>query len=150
MAAPVMNTVLRSILTADLEMPAAEVITKARAQGVKQPDAIIKHNIYNLRSSMRKDTGTPAPTQKAAARATTPKPATPAKPSVTPPATVAPSVELKDVFANVALVNKVVAVSGGVDQARQVVDAVRACGGVESFLQHLELVASVRAGDSLA
>jgi hypothetical protein len=48
------------------------------------------------------------------------------------------------VFANVALVNKVVGTAGGVEQARQVAEAVRSCGGVDSFLQHLDLVAGIR------
>jgi hypothetical protein len=31
-----------------------------------------------------------------------------------------------------------------VDQARQVAEAVRACGGIDAFLQHLDLVAGIR------
>ena len=46
-------------------------------------------------------------------------------------------------FSNIALVNKV-AREAGVEQARQVAEAVRACGGVEAFVQHLELVAGIR------
>lgn len=146
MAAAVMNTVIRSILNTDLEMPAEEVIKKARAQGVKQPDKIIKHNIYNLRSSMRKDVGKPI----AAVARTTVAPKSPAKPTPSSkPAPVvskpSPALDLKDVFANVALVNKVVAACGGVDQARQVAAAVRACGGLDAFVQHLDLLAGLQA-----
>ena len=47
-------------------------------------------------------------------------------------------------MANVALVNAVVGTCGGAEQARQVAEAVRACGGVDAFLQHLELVAGIR------
>ena len=146
MAAPIMNTVLRSILTSDLEMPAAEVVKKARALGVKQPDATIKHNIYNLRSSMRNPKPTSA--QPAVARTTPATKTVASKPIAKPAGSNAPAIpstDLNGVFANVALVNKVVAISGGVDQARQVAEAVRACGSVEVFLQHLDLVAGVRA-----
>ena len=47
-------------------------------------------------------------------------------------------------FANVALVNEVVGTAGGVEQARQVAEAVRSCGGVDAILQHLDLVAGIR------
>ena len=57
--------------------------------------------------------------------------------------------ELTAVLANVALVNDVAAACGGVDQARKVAEAVRVCGSVEAFLQHLELVAKVRGGASM-
>jgi len=52
------------------------------------------------------------------------------------------------VLANVALVNKIVGLCGGVENARQAADAVKACGGTEGFLQHLELVASIRSVES--
>jgi len=54
-------------------------------------------------------------------------------------------VDLTGVFSNVTQVNTVVTACGGVDQARQVAEAVRACGTLEAFLQHLDLVASLRA-----
>src|SRR5690349_4321777 len=50
------------------------------------------------------------------------------------------------ILATVALVNKVVDTAGGIDQVRQVAEAVRSCGGVEGFLRHLELVAGIRGG----
>jgi hypothetical protein len=53
-------------------------------------------------------------------------------------------VGLSGVLANVALVNKAVGAAGGVEQARQVAEAVRSCGGVAAFLQHLDLVAGIR------
>jgi hypothetical protein len=70
--------------------------------------------------------------------AATPKPATPA-----PSAAKSSSPDLTNVFANVAVVNKVVGTAGGVEPARQVAEAVRWCG-VEAFLQHLDLVAGIR------
>ena len=38
----------------------------------------------------------------------------------------------------------VVSACGGIENARAVVEAVRACGSVDAFLQHLALVAEVR------
>lgn len=53
--------------------------------------------------------------------------------------------DLAGVLANVTLVNRVVDQAGGVDAARAVAEAVRACGGVDPFLQHLDTVAGIRA-----
>jgi hypothetical protein len=72
------------------------------------------------------------------------KPAAPsAKMSASKPVVSTPT-DVNIVFSNVNLVNKVVGVAGGVDQARQVAEAVRSCGGVEPFLKHLELVAGIK------
>src|SRR5262249_60606455 len=82
----------------------------------------------------------PAPDKppRPAARHTPPPPA-PAKspaarPAPKPAVSSAPS-ELTKVFANVALVNKVVGVAGGVDQARKGAEAVRAGGGGGAVLK---------------
>ncbi len=75
-----------------------------------------------------------------------------AKPShaAAPPAETAPSAltVLASVLANVALVNAVVGAYGGAESARRVAEAVRACGGVDPFLQHLDLVAGIRGPDA--
>jgi len=60
------------------------------------------------------------------------------------PKPTAPPSGLAAVLANVALVNQVVGLCGGPDQARKVAEAVAACGGVDAFLQHLDLVAGIR------
>jgi hypothetical protein len=74
-----------------------------------------------------------------AAKPAAPKPAAPAA----KPAT-APAAAFTGVLANVALVDKVAGLSGGIGNARQVAEAVRACGGVDAFLKHLELVAGIK------
>jgi hypothetical protein len=53
---------------------------------------------------------------------------------------------LAALLANVALVDRVAGACGGVDNARQVAEAVRACGGVDPFLMHLDTVAGIRGG----
>ncbi|MBY0458369.1 MAG: hypothetical protein K2V38_13600, partial [Gemmataceae bacterium] len=63
-------------------------------------------------------------------------------------ATAAPvgaATDLGSTLSNVSLVNAVFGVCGGADPARQVAEAVRACGGVDAFLQYLDLVAGIRA-----
>jgi len=141
------SAVVRSILSADLNLPADEVIKKAKGRGLKASEATIRHLVYNIRSELKKCVPSPKPVApskpaKAAARQT-PKPAP--KPAVSS----APS-DLTKVFSNVALVNKVVGVAGGVDQARKVAEAVRACGGVDAFLKHLDLVAGIRTSEASA
>jgi hypothetical protein len=48
--------------------------------------------------------------------------------------------------ANMASVHRVALACGGVEPARQVAEAVRACGGVDAFLQHRDLLAGLQPG----
>ncbi|MDB5312318.1 MAG: hypothetical protein JWO38_6520 [Gemmataceae bacterium] len=130
------SSVVRSILAADLDQPADEVIKKARARGLTAPKEQVRKLTKNLRSEMKKaahtaPAGGPAPV---AAREV---------PIPLPP--VAPA-DLAAVLATVTLVDRVVGACGGAESARQVAEAVRACGGVDGFLQHVELVAAIRGG----
>ncbi len=131
------SAVLRSILAADLALPADAVLARAKAKGVTVPDAKLRAQIHNLRSELKRQ----AAKAGAATPPVPPKPTTPA-PVVPPTATVA----VTGVLANVTLVHAAVAACGGVGQARRVAEAVQACGGVEAFSQYLELVAGVRGG----
>jgi hypothetical protein len=137
MPAP-MSSVVRPILSANINLSADEVIKLARDKGVKAPEKSIRDSIYNIRSELKSKGAKPAPAP-AAARTTAP-----AAKSVPAAVSSSPAANLGAVLSNVALVNTVVGVSGGVEQARQVAEAVRACGSVEAFLQHLEVVAQVR------
>ena len=82
----------------------------------------------------------------------TPAPVKAAEAAVVPVAVLAPvvaaplpaTIDVAGVLANVAMVNTAVGVSGGVEQARKVAETVRACGSVDAFLQHLDLVAQLR------
>jgi hypothetical protein len=161
---PTMNSVLRTILTYHPDLPADGVIKMAKSRGVTQSDASIRHNIYNIRSDIRKKARTTAPATangkpvavaaKSAARITVaPKSLPSVESAISTPVPASKSsngVDLTGVFGNVTLVNAVVTACGGVDQARQVAEAVRACGTVEAFLQHLDLVASLRASAGAA
>ena len=126
--------VVREILKNDVEQPVPDVIRKARAKGVTASDGALREAIYEIKGALRKAVPLAAP---AAAHATKPK----TGPAVEP-AAAAP--DLSAVLTNVALVNAVVSAAGGVEAARKVAEAVRACGGVDAFLLHLDLVAQVR------
>jgi hypothetical protein len=163
MPAPSMSSILRAILTADPTMATDEVVKKAKARGVNKPDKVIKHNIYNLRTALNKQApkSVPMPAKSAARHTTAPEPvSTPTRPKPVPvmkhavgvsastPASMSSVADLAGVFSNVTLVNDVVGACGGVEPTRLVAEAVRACGSVESFLQHLDLVAALRASDA--
>ncbi|WP_439626164.1 hypothetical protein [Gemmata sp.] len=126
--------VLREILANDIEQSTQDVIRRARARGVTASDSSLREAVYEVKAELRKAKPKPAP---AAAHATKAK-TEPAADQGTAAADPSP------VLANVALVNTVVTVAGGVEQARKVAEAVRACGGVDPFLLHLDLVAQVR------
>ena len=136
------RSAVRDILTADVTLPTDEVIRRVKARGDNTPVDAIRHAVHNLRSEIKKKLGKAAP---AAARETTPPKPSPAvpPPARTPASTPATS-DLTAVLANVALVNRVVELCRGVENTRQVAEAVRACGGVDAFLQHVELVAGIR------
>lgn len=135
MPTPTTSHILRSILEADLEMPADAVIQKAKARGVTAPDSSLRPLLHTVRSRLKKAAVLPAPS---AAHQTSPPKHPAAQPASPSPA------NLGGIFANVTLVNAVVGACGGVDQARQVAEAVRSCGGVDEFLLHLALVAGIR------
>lgn len=123
--------VVREILASNMEMDANEAIRRAKARGLRAPDPKIREAVHSVRSEARRK----AKASPSAARETV----APKEPAVAPA-----SPDLGAVFANVNLVNRVVGVAGGVENARQVAEAVRACGTVDTFLQHLELVAGIR------
>jgi hypothetical protein len=153
MPAPAISPAVRSILlSSDINISTDEVIKKARANGVTAPEKSLRDTIYNIKSELRKKAakaGVPKPAPSAAHATKTPEPAL-AKTVTDPvPTTSSSAPDLSAVLANVALVNTVVGDCGGTEQARKVAEAVRACGGVEAFLQHLELVAKVRGGASV-
>jgi hypothetical protein len=129
------SQVVRGILSADLSLPADDVIKAAQRQGLRAPVPTIRAAVHNVRSELRKAAGKPLP---AAARET-------AKPTPAP-SPAAGSADLASVLANVALVDRVAGACGGADNARQVAEAVRACGGVDQFLMHLDTVVGIRGG----
>jgi len=146
MQPPAMTPTIRSILSANINLTADEVIRKALDKGVKASDKSMRDTVYNIKSELRRKGAKPAPAPAAARETKAPKPT-----SITPatPANPASSAsDLSAILANVALVNTVVGTCGGIDQARQVAEAVRSCGSVEAFLQHLEVVAQVRGAGS--
>ncbi|MCE9563332.1 MAG: hypothetical protein K8U57_14925 [Planctomycetes bacterium] len=132
---------VREILTEDSEMPADEVIRLAKARGLRVPDEKIRHSIHNQRNTIRAKVAGTARVARSAAHETSPPKAPPVVPASPTPTSAS---DLSGVLANVALVNTIVGVCGGVENARQIAEAVQACGGTEAFLQHLELVASIR------
>ena len=143
------SPVVREILTANMNLSTDDIIKKARTKGVTAPDKSVKDTIYNIKSELRKDAAMagakPAPKAAPVAARVVPKPVPPSA-SAPSPSSSAP--DLSSVLANVALVNVVVGACGGVEQARKAAEAVRACGSVEAFLQHLDLVAQVRSASA--
>jgi len=160
-----MRGILLDILTANPKASTEDVVKKAKARGLTQPDSTIKHSLYNLRGQFKKQAAKSAIPTKSVARQISPrKPAAATKrtramthtkttPDAMPSnglaasAHSAPLANLAGVFSNVTLVNEVVGACGGVEPTRQVAEAVRACGSLEAFLQHLDLVAALRTND---
>ncbi len=143
-----MSTVIRKILTPNIEVSADDAVRRAIASGITASEKSIRANVHTIKSVMRKEAAAAgaAKVAPAAARETTPPKAAPV--TLASAATRASTPEFGGVLANVALVNKIVGLCGGVENAREAADAVRACGGVEGFLQHLGLVASIRSAES--
>lgn len=136
--------VVRDILTSDPEMPSDEVIRRAKAKGLRVTDEQIRKSINNQRNPIRSQVAAVKVAPVAAREIAPPKVA----PTVSAPAATTGTPDLAAVLANVALVNAVVGECGGVENARRAAEAVRACGSVEAFLQHLDLVAGIRSPET--
>ncbi|MFO0798303.1 MAG: hypothetical protein U0804_12570 [Gemmataceae bacterium] len=130
--APTTSSVVRDILSGDLGLSADEVVAAAKARGLMASEASIKALVYNIRGELKKK-AMPAPRVVPAAAQKT-----------TPPTPAADTPGVAQVLSNVAQVHAAVLASGGVEQAKQVAEAVRACGGPEAFAQYLDLVAGIR------
>ena len=137
------SAAVREALRKDLTLPADDVIKLVQRRGVTAPEKSIRESVHNIRSELKRKAAKAVP---AAARTTAPaaaaRPAATGAPAASP---AAPSADLTSLLANVALVNRVMTLAGGPDNARQVAEAVRACGGVDAFLQHLDTVAGITA-----
>lgn len=137
--------VVRDILTGDPEMLSDEVIRRAKSKGLRATDEQIRKSINNQRNPIRAKVAAARVAPAAAREIVSPK----AAPAVSAPAATTPGTsDLAGVLGNVALVNKVVGLCGGAENARQTAEAVQACGGLEAFLQHLELVTAIRGGEA--
>lgn len=137
--------VVREILTSDPEMPSDEVIRRAKAQGLRVTDEQIRKSVNNQRTAIRAKVAATTVAPPVASETAPPKVA----PVVSAPAATTPgTLDLAGVLGNVALVNTVVGLCGGVENARRTAEAVQACGGLAAFLQHLELVATIRGGEA--
>jgi hypothetical protein len=138
-----MTPTVRSILATNIDLTADEVMRKAKDRGVKATDKSLRETVYNVKSELKRQAAkaTPAPAAAREIKAPKPMPTTTMSDS-------SPTSDLAGMLANVALVNTVVGTCGGIEQARQVAEAVRSCGSVEAFLQHLDVVAQVRGGAS--
>jgi urease gamma subunit len=142
------RSVVREILTSDIMMSADGVMDRAKKRGVKLPDPELRRLVTKTRSWMKsqpKDTAAPATVPAAARHIVAPTP----EPKVEPVVELTNHMNLSSVFANVTRVNSVVSACGSVDVARDVAEAVRACGSVAAFLQHLEVVAGIRRSDKM-
>ena len=144
MAKVSISSAVREILGADPSLSTDEVIKRAKAKGVTAPVESIRHGIHNLRKEFR-NTAKPAPTKGASPRAVVDRSPTPVEAvvAVAPIQVSTPVHDLAGIFATVALVSKVRTLCGGMENAKQVAEAVRACGSVDVFLQHLDLVTGI-------
>ena len=133
------TSTVREILTAAPTLTADEVIKKAHARGLNASAETIRSSVHNIRSELKKKGVT------VAAQST----AVPVPPPATQSAAVslpAGDTDLARVLANITLVDRVIGACGGHENVLQAAEAVKACGGVEAFVQHLATVAAIRRG----
>ncbi len=147
MAEMTMSGMIRKILTPNFDLAADEVVRRVIAKGLSTSPKSILANVYNMKSVMKKErAGAPRVVPAAARETSAPKVTSVISTSSSQP-TSETSV-LTGVLANIALVNNLVGLCGGVENVRRAVESVQACGGIDAFVQHLELVASIRGVES--
>ncbi len=140
MPTPSLSSIIRNVLGESPSITTDEAIIEVKRRGRKDSDKRIRTNIYNIRKLLKKQAAE-APTTSTSSKTTVmPKPAVVVR-------EVDHTKELSTVLANVMLVNRALGAVGGIENARQVAEAVRSCGGVDLFLQHLETVAGIRVAE---
>ncbi len=167
------SSVIRSILTENINLTADAVIQAVRRRGHTASPESIRGLVYNIRGEVKRAkaarTGSPAkPSPVGKAMAPAPRVTAPvtkamaharrvtaptsklATTSAPRPAAGAVPVDVAGVLVNVALVSRVAGLCGGVGNVRQAAEAVRACGSVDEFLQHLDVVAGITSGQAAA
>ena len=168
MAVPSAWSVVREILSADSSLTADEVITKAKAKGVKAADDVIRTTVHNVRKKLKRKAAASASTPVPAAARKTTAPARPASPSAvsvvrtselktagvkSPPApTPKPAVATPTaVPAAVAPAHSPAAgLSAVLSNVALVNAAVAACGGVDPARQVAEAVRACGGPDAFA
>ena len=137
--------VAKLVLLEDLSMDAEEALRRARTLGAEHPDSELRHAIRCTRGMLKAQAdgrweSRPAPSAARSIR----KP--PAKTPSSSPVVEQPSSSA--MFPNLTRVDAVVSACGGVENVRDLAEAIRACGSVDAFLQHLDLVAGIRSPDN--
>lgn len=127
-------TLAREELTQDPSLSTDDLMVRLKSRGVTKKDSAIREVIRQTRGKLRRrerKNGTAAP-----------KPIpVPAAATVTAPPPVAPGAA--DPFAGVRLANVTAQACGGVAKAREIAEAIRAVGGIDAFLERLDLVADI-------
>ena len=126
-------TVAREVLTTDPGLSNDAVLDRIKTRGVTGSDATIREAIRTTRGKLRRAGAIVAP---AAARLT-----------VEPKVQAAPPDE-SSLFASISQVNKAAHLCGGVAKARDIAEAIRACGGLDVFVKRLDIVAEILSSDT--
>lgn len=129
-------TLAREALTHEPLLTTDDLVARLKSRGITKKDSDIRAVIRKTRGEIRrkglKTGGAPRPIPVPAAAVVT-----------TPPAAVA-----ADPFAGVRLANKTAHACGGIAKAREVAEAIRAVGGIDAFLERLDLVADILGSDT--
>lgn len=130
-------TLAREALTHEPLLSTDDLVVRLKSQGITKKDPVIREVIRKTRGEIRRKglkTGAPKPIPAPAAAVVT-----------TPPA---PAAVATDPFAGVQLANKTAHACGGIAKAREVAEAIRAVGGIDAFLERLDLVADILGSDT--
>jgi hypothetical protein len=138
-------TLAREALADEPELSTDDLVTRLKARGITKKDPDIREIIRKTRGEIRRKakkaegaTARPIPVPSAAAVTVPP-------PAVTP---VAPAPAAADPFAGVRLANRTAAACGGIAKAREIAEAIRTVGGIDAFLERLDLVADILGSDT--
>ncbi len=85
-------SVVRDILSTNIDMTTDEVITKAMAKGLKYPDAVVRGTVHTVRKMLKKKAAAPTPKLVLVAARTTAAPGSPCPP-VSPVVRAIPSAD---------------------------------------------------------
>lgn len=136
-------TLAREALAEEPDISTDALVVRLKSRGVTKKDAEIRRIIRKTRGRVRTRGEAVAPVAEAAPR---PIPVPSAAAVTVPP--VAVVVAATDPFAGVRLTNSTAQACGGIAKAREIAEAIRTVGGIDAFLERLDLVADILGSDT--
>lgn len=131
-------TLAREALTQEPLLSTDDLVVRLKSRGITKKESVIREVIRKTRGELRRKE------RKNGTAVLKPLPG----PAATAPPPVVAAAVATDPFAGVRLANRTAQACGGIVRAREIAEAIRAVGGIDAFLERLDLVADILGSDT--